>query len=144
MRSPRAGRALPGLSLLAALAGLAQPQPAPEPPPIPRMLIERFHLFPQLAARPAPLSLPGAIDERPRLLHQTGDPDSLFTLGGPTPDGEVRLKAAFEVNDVVLRAIAPDLRIDPSDTRPRAAGDYRALDAAGRPYQLRLGARLVW
>src|SRR5437899_10883169 len=114
---------------------------APVPAPTPVILIERFRLFPELALVRLPFSPQASAT---RAFHQQGDPDSLFTFGDATPDGEVRLKAAFEVNDVVLRAIAPDLRVDPSDTRPRAAGDYRALDARGRPYQLRLGARLVW
>jgi hypothetical protein len=111
------------------------------PAPTPLILIERFRLFPELALVPLPFSTQASTT---RPFHQQGDPDSLFTFGGATRDGEVRLKAAFEISDVVLRAIAPDLRVDPSDTRPRAAGDYRALDARGRPYQLRLGARLVW
>ena len=117
------------------------PAPAPTPVPTPLILLERFRLFPSLALTRLDLTLP---TPPPRAFHQQGDPDSLFTFGGPTPDGEVRLKAALEVNDVVLRAITPDVRVDPSDTRFRAAGDYRALDARGRPYQFRLGARLVW
>ena len=112
----------------------------PVPTPI-ALRIERFRLFPETVARRIVVG-PTHVETRP--FHEAGDPDSLFTFGKATPDGELRLKAAFEVNDVVLRAIAPDLRVDPGDTRPRAAGDYRALDARGRPYQLRLGARLVW
>jgi hypothetical protein len=117
------------------------PAPAPTAAPTPRFVIERFRLFPSLAATRLDLTLP---TPPPRAFHQQGDPDSLFTFGGPTPDGEVRLKAAIEVNDVILRAITPDMRVDPSDTRFRSGGDYRALDARGRPYQFRLGARLVW
>ena len=109
-----------------------------------RRLIERFQLFPSAPKRTCcDLSARDATENK-RLLHQPGDPDSLFTLGSPTPQGELRLQAAVEVNEVILRALAPDLRVDPSDTRSRAAGDYRALDATGRPYQLRLGAKLVW
>ena len=110
----------------------------------PARLALKFHLFqndPQDADR---LSLNGVSYEERRLFHNPGDPDSLFTLGSPTKTGELHLRAAFEVNDVVLRAITPDPLVDAADTRPRAAGDYRALDASGRPYQLRLGARLVW
>ncbi|MEO6323402.1 MAG: hypothetical protein ABIT01_08295 [Thermoanaerobaculia bacterium] len=106
---------------------------------------ERFRLFAELILplRRSPFVGALASDEK-RLFHNSGDPDSLFTFGGSTPQGNLHLTAAFEVNDVVLRSIAPDLRVDPGDTRPRAPGDYRALDASGRPYQLRLGARLVW
>ena len=106
---------------------------------------ERFSLFPELSLPPARSPFSGALSaESKRLFHQPGDPDSLFTFSGPSPQGDLRLSAAFDVNDVVLRSIAPDLRVDPADTRPRSPGDYRALDATGRPYQLRLGARLVW
>jgi hypothetical protein len=85
------------------------------------------------------------LTESTRLFHEAGDPDSLFTFfGSGGKHGELRLRAALELNDIVLRAMTPDPRMDRSDTRPRAAGDFRALDAAGRPYQLRLGARLVW
>lgn len=107
-------------------------------------LIDRFHLFPTGPMRSC-CDLSGRdLSEPKRLFHQPGDPDSLFTTGSPTPQGKLRLQAAVEVNDVVLRALAPDLRVDPTDTRFRPAGDYRALDAAGRPYQFRLGAKLVW
>jgi hypothetical protein len=107
-------------------------------------LVERFRLFPDMAPpAPPPLDVSPS-GESKRYFHQSGDPDSLFTFGKATPQGELRLKAAFEVNEITLKAIAPDFRVDPSDTRPRAGGDYRALDAGGRPYQLRLGARLVW
>jgi len=141
-------RSLAGCAVLAAaLAAFSAraetkppPRPTPTPAPTPRTLIERFHLFPTLAETQLDL----AYIAPERAFHQPGDPDSLFTFGEATPEGELRLKAAVEVNDVILRALAPDLRVDPTDTRFRAAGDYRALDARGRPYQLRLGARLVW
>lgn len=103
--------------------------------------VEAFRLFPQLAAPPT-FDLSGL--ESRRLLHQQGDPDSLFTLGEPTPEGEVHWKAAIEVNEIFLKAIAPDPLVSPNDTRPRAAGSFLPLDSQGRPYQLRLGARLVW
>ena len=106
---------------------------------------DRFRLFPEILRPLTPSPFTGALaSEDKRLFHNSGDPDSLFTFGGSTPQGDLHLTAAFEVNDVVLRSIAPDLRVDPADTRPRSPGDYRALDATGRPYQLRLGARLVW
>ncbi len=112
---------------------------APLRPP----LVEQFRLFPvQLAPSPT-LDLSGLPEEK-RLFHQQGDPDSLFTLGDPTPGGQLHLKAAIEVNELFLKAIPPDGRVDPADTRPRAAGSFLPMDGSGRPYQLRLGARLVW
>ena len=119
--------------------------PTVEAQPLRPPLIQRFQLFPDAMPATPPLLDRGAGDEGvKRLFHQTGDPDSLFTFGNATPEGELRLKAAFEVNDIILKALPPDLRVDPSDTRPRSAGSFSALDARGRPYQLRLGARLVW
>ena len=140
-----------GLALLEAASGAQAAPQAGEGTGAPgsastqaQRLIERFRLFPPLTQRPC-CEIPGATFYEPRrLLHQPGDPDSLFTFGSSTPQGELRLQAAVEVNEVILRALAPDLRVDPADTRSRAAGDYRALDATGRPYQLRLGAKLVW
>jgi hypothetical protein len=129
--------------------GFAESIPKPEPASTAvltkKPFGERFRLFPEfrLPLVPSPFSSALAAESK-RLFHQPGDPDSLFTFSGPSPQGDLRLSAALDVNDVVLRSIAPDLRVDPSDTRPRAPGDYRALDATGRPYQLRLGARLVW
>ena len=111
---------------------------APRPPPV-----ERFHLF-SLTPLPLPvLDLSGLPEER-RLFHQAGDPDSLFTLGDSTPGGQVHLKAAIELNEIFLKAIPPDANQGLGDTRPRAAGSFLPLDGSGRPYQLRLGARLVW
>ena len=89
------------------------------------------------------LDLSGLPEDK-RLFHQQGDPDSLFTLGDPTPEGQVRLKAAIELNEIFLKAIPPDASQGRGDTRPRAAGSFLPLDGSGRPYQLRLGARLVW
>lgn len=105
-----------------------------------RLLIDRFQLFPKLSF--ALSTAPEAKEER--LLHLTGDPDALLTLGDLASGQGFCLKAAVELNDVVLRALAPDERVKSDDTRQRAAGDYRALDASGRPYQFRFGARLVW
>ena len=105
----------------------------------------RFRLFTYLSSTPSRTPFGNVVASEKRLFHSAGDPDSLFTFGGgPTPRGDLHLRAAFELNDVVLHSIAPDPRVDPSDTRLRSPGDYRALDASGRPYQLRLGARLVW
>lgn len=87
------------------------------------------------------LATPAAARDE-RLFHLTGDADSMFTLGMATNRPGPALGLALEVNDVVLKALPPDPRREESDTRPRACGDYRALDATGRPYQLRIGARL--
>ncbi|MDL2718703.1 MAG: hypothetical protein PT977_13205 [Acidobacteriota bacterium] len=124
----------------APLENTAAPAPvAPSRPP----LVQQFRLYP-LDLVPSPtLGVPGLPDEK-RLFHQQGDPDSMFTLGDPTPGGKVRLKAAIEVNELFLKAIPPDAGVGSADTRPRAAGSYLPLDGSGRPYQLRLGARLVW
>jgi len=135
-----------GVLVLATQVGLgAQPTPESRSEPGTRTprIVARFTLFPEMSV-PPPRALVELEARNERLFHSAGDPDSLFTFGGPTPHGKLRLKAAFEVNDIVLKAIAPDLRIDPASTRPRSGGDYQALDAGGRPYQLRLGARLVW
>ena len=106
-------------------------------------LVQQFHLY-QLETISTPtLSVSGLPDEK-RLFHQQGDPDSMFTLGDPTPGGEVHLQAAIEVNELFLKAIPRDASVGAADTRPRAAGSYLPLDGSGRPYQFRLGARLVW
>jgi hypothetical protein len=123
----------------AGAGGVAKPAPAAQPLRLPPR--ESFRLFPQLA--PGPRVDFAGVENR-RLLHQPGDPDSLFTLGSPTPDGEVHLKAAIEVNEIFLKAIPPDPLVGATDTRPRAAGSFLPVDNQGRPYQLRLGARLVW
>jgi hypothetical protein len=107
------------------------------------LLVQQFRLFPLELAPSPTLDLSGMPEEK-RLFHQQGDPDSLFTLGDPTPGGQVHLKAAIEVNELFLKAIPPDGRVGSADTRPRAAGSFLPLDLSGRPYQLRLGARLVW
>jgi hypothetical protein len=49
-----------------------------------------------------------------------------------------------DVNEIFLKAIPPDPLVSSSDTRPRAPGSFLPVDNQGRPYQLRLGARLVW
>ena len=48
------------------------------------------------------------------------------------------------MNEIFLKAIPPDPLVSANDTRPRAAGSFLPFDTQGRPYQLRLGARLVW
>jgi hypothetical protein len=125
-------------------AGGVEPSNAAEPAPSSRpMPQQEFRLFPLELAPSPTLDLSGLPEEK-RLFHQQGDPDSLFTLGDRTPGGQVRLKAAIEVNELFLKAIPPDGRLESGDTRPRAAGSFLPLDGSRRPYQLRLGARLVW
>jgi hypothetical protein len=133
----------------AAAAGGAEPSAAaaattevPAVPPRPP-LIERFSLF-SLALLPLPVLDLSGLPEEKRLFHQQGDPDSLFTLGSPSSDGQVHLKAAIELNEIFLKAIPPDTTQGLGETRPRAAGSFLPLDGSGRPYQLRLGARLLW
>jgi hypothetical protein len=121
----------------------AAPTPESQTAPPRPALVERFRVF-SLTPLPLPVLDLSGMSEEKRLFHQQGDPDSLFTLGDPTPGGEVHLKAAIEVNELFLKAIPPDGRVDSGDTRPRAAGSFLPLDGSGRPYQLRLGARLVW
>jgi hypothetical protein len=121
-----------------------EPEPArasAAPPPFRLPPMETFRLFPQLAPEPR-IDLLSTQDRR--LFHQTGDPDSQFTLGKPSPQGEVRVLAVVDVNEIFLKAIPPDPLVSSSDTRPRAAGSFLPVDNQGRPYQLRLGARLVW
>ena len=77
-------------------------------------------------------------------LRQSGDPDSVISPGAPTPSQQMAMKPAFEVNDILLKAYRPDPTVDPNDNRVRGAGAFSPLDAGGRPYQFRLGARLVW
>jgi hypothetical protein len=103
---------------------------------------ETYRLFPQLVPERR-VELQGA-PETHRLLHEAGDPDSLFTIGGSSPEGEVHLKAAIEVNDFHLKAIPPDPLVQPNDSRQRSPGSFLPIDSQGHPYQLRLGARLVW
>lgn len=86
------------------------------------------------------LAAPAAAKEE-RLFHLAGDSDTVFTFGMSSHRTGPSLGLAVEVNDVVLKSLPPDPRSNDSETRPRPCGDYRALDAAGRPYQLRIGAR---
>jgi hypothetical protein len=115
---------------------------APSLPPRPP-LVERFRLF-SLAPFPLPVLDLSGLPEEKRPFHQAGDPDSLFTLGEATPEGQVHLKAAVELNEIFLKAVPPDASQGLGETRPRAAGSFLPFDGSRRPYQLRLGARLVW
>jgi hypothetical protein len=103
-----------------------------------------FSFFSDLTKLPL---LPFAKNARsPEKLHirQAGDPDSVISPGAATPSREVALKPTVEINDILLKAYTPDALVTPGDNRFRAAGAFSPLDEHGRPYQLRLGARLVW
>jgi hypothetical protein len=121
-------------------AATSAPAPTPTRPVPP--VSEAFQLFTQIAPAPR-VALAGVAEDR-RLFHQPGDPDSQFTLGKPSPEGEVHVLAVIDVNEIFLKAIPPDPLVSGNDTRPRAAGSFLPVDTSGRPYQLRLGARLVW
>jgi hypothetical protein len=103
---------------------------------------EGFRLFQELGPGPR-VTLAGTTGQH-RPFHQAGDPDSLFTLGTPPPDGEAHLLAVIDVNETFLKVLPPDPLVLPTDTRPRAQGSFLPFDTLSRPYQLRLGARLVW
>lgn len=97
-------------------------------------------LLPTLSPGPAVLRSGPVDGSGRRILHVAGDPDGAFTFGSSTRSS--RLKAVVEVTDVLPRAIAPEP--DTGDDRPRAAGDYQPIDAAGHPRQLRVAARITW
>lgn len=107
--------------------------------------LQRFRLFaapPALETAPPLAGLDGEKGES--LVRLPGDADSIFTLGGPGPSGEPRIRFAVEVNEAILRVLAPDPKVESSDLRGRSGGDWKPIDASGRPYQLRLGARIIW
>jgi hypothetical protein len=127
---------------LLAGAGSAGSQPLVDP----RATIPaRFQLFPAppaISQQKTFLDLEGL--SRESLVRLAGDSDSVFTLGGPAPSGQPRLRLAVEVNEALLKVLAPDPAVDKNDSRGRIGGDWKPIDSAGRPYQLRLGARLIW
>ena len=133
-----------GVVLAGAFAASAAEVDAPARP-APK---EEFHLFLafpvplESLAGPAPFTLDPARPES--FVRLAGDPDSVVTLGGPALSGEPRLRFAVEVNEVALKILAPDPTVDAKDTRGRSGADWKPIDAMGRPYQLRLGARLIW
>jgi hypothetical protein len=136
----------------AALIVVVFPWPAlaADQPAVPQMqaptvsLVKVFRLFSDLTSIPF-LRLPGS-PKAPESLHlrQAGDPDSLISPGAPTLSNEMALKPAFEINDILLKAYTPDALVTPGDNRFRSAGTFSPLDEHRRPYQFRLGARLVW
>jgi hypothetical protein len=139
------------LSLLSPLLhsqpALAAPGPEPSaearPAAAPASPFRLFAAPPALAPEPRPLS--GLESQRlENLFRLPGDPDSVFSLGGPAPSGEPRVRLAVEVNEVLLKVLAPEPNVDPNDGKARTGGDWKPLDSAGRPYQLRFGARLIW
>jgi len=134
-------------SLFLALLPLAAPAadlPASTPTPAPAAPETlRFRLFPELSLPSLHLGQVAPPSERIS-IRQPGDPDSVISPGTPSPTHEVKLLPAIEINDLLLKAYTPDAILDPRENRFRAAGAYSPLDHAGRPYQLSLGARLVW
>jgi len=133
--------------LLLALLPLAAPAadlPAPTPSPAPAApQTPRFRLFPELSL--PSLRVGEVVPPSEKIsIRQPGDPDSVISPGTPSPTHELKLMPALEINDLLLKAYTPDALVDPHDNRFRAAGAFSPLDHAGRPYQLRLGARLVW
>jgi hypothetical protein len=128
---------------LAAFASAALAGPLADLRPV---AAQRFQLFPAPPAADAATPLAGLCEPRVEyLLRLPGDPDSVFTLGGPSPSGQASVRLAVEVNEVIPKLLAPDPKVDSSDSRGgRTGGDWKPLDAAGRPYQLRFGARLIW
>lgn len=151
-RIPRVNgrRAAHGLALTLLLGPAAFACAAPEPEPGPAEPRPAFSVPFRLFAAPPALATeakPFAGLEPPRLeylFRLPGDADSVFSLGGPAPSGEPRVRLAVEVNEVLLKVLAPEPNIDPSDGKPRIGGDWKPIDTAGRPYQLRFGARLIW
>lgn len=132
---------LVGVLLLAgAVAALGQPRielPAGNP--------QRFQLFAAPPALETSTPLAGFDPTKGEsLVRLPGDSDSIFTLGGPGPSGEPRVRLAVEVNEAILRVLAPDPKVESSDQRGRSGGDWKPIDSSGRPYQLRLGARIIW
>ncbi len=127
-------------SLVGAVAVVAQPFVE-----LPARAPQQFRLFlaPPALQNSAPLSGLDAMKAE-SLVRLPGDADSVFTLGGPGPSGEPRVRIAVEVNEATLKFLNPDPKVEASDTRPRSGGDWKPIDSAGRPYQLRFGARIIW
>ena len=123
-------------------AGVAPAQPRAEPPTAAPPLFRLFVAPPALAAAASLAQFDATRAES--LVRLPGDSDSVFTLGGPAPSGQPRVRLAVEVNEAILRVLAPDPKIESNDLRGRAGGDWKPIDAWGRPYQLRLGARIIW
>ena len=139
------GRAFAILLILSATAAAAEPAaPAPSPTPAAeRPHFNLLRLFGDLHSL-LPIRIEPRTGPKKVSVRQPGDPDSVISPGAPTPSQHVTMKPAFEINDILLKAYGPDPTVDPHDNRVRGAGAFSPLDAGGRPYQFRLGARLVW
>ncbi|HYN41790.1 MAG TPA: hypothetical protein VE129_08440 [Thermoanaerobaculia bacterium] len=133
---------LPLVLLFVAGAVAAAAQPRVE---VPSTSPQQFRLFlaPPALQASAPLAGVGAVKTE-SLVRLPGDPDSVFSLGGPGRSGEPQFRLAIEVNEATLKLLTPDPKVEASDTRPRSGGDWKPIDSAGRPYQLRFGARIIW
>lgn len=119
-------------------------QPASSLPRTPHWLrvAETYGLVPRFD--PGPVTFGGRMEpDGRRILHEAGDPDSLFSLGG-TEAGRFRVGAAIEINDVIPRLVAPEPESARAGDRPRVTGNYQSVDRLGNPRQLRVGARLKW
>ena len=135
-------RGIPIVVLLCLGPGAVTADPLPELRPA---APAKFQLFPGPPSMSTVLPLSGLDGSKQEsLVRLPGDSDSVFTLGGPGPSGEPRLRLAVEVNEAVLKVLAPDPKIESNDLRGRSGGDWKPIDAAGRPYQLRFGARVIW
>ena len=118
----------------AAAAGGAEPHmlpaaPGPDAPAVSRRppLIEQFHLF-SFTQLPRPGRRPLGTTRGQAPVHQAGDPDSLFTFGDSTPEGELHLKAAIELNEIHLeKAIPPDASQGLGEIPPARRGQLPAL-----------------
>ncbi len=123
-------------------AGVATAQPRTEMPAAALPIFRLFAAPPALEAAAPVAELDATRTDS--LVRLPGDADSVFTLGGPAPSGQPRVRLAVEVNEAILRVLAPDPKVESTDLRGRAGGDWKPIDASGRPYQLRLGARIIW
>jgi len=143
-RIPNVTRRYGPLLVLFFLAGAAAvaAQSRVEVPSTPSQQFRLFLAPPALEASTPPVGLDAVRTES--LVRLPGDADSVFSLGGPGPSGEPRFRFAVEVNEATLKLLTPDPKVEASDTRPRSGGDWKPIDAAGRPYQLRFGARIIW
>jgi hypothetical protein len=103
----------------------------------------RLYLAPPALQASAPLAGLDVVRTE-SFVRLPGDADSVFSLGGPGPSGEPHFRLAVEVNEAALKLLTPDPKVEASDTRPRSGGDWKPIDSAGRPYQLRFGARIIW
>ena len=132
------------LAALVSAPAIADDQAAVPTAQQPASLLKVFKAFSGLTSLQLP-RLPWAVKPPLQLkIRQPGDADSVISPGAQTPSREVALKPAFEINDILLKAYTPDALVTPGDNRFRSAGTFSPLDEHGRPYQFRLGARLVW